>query len=161
MRSTVAVGGGRSPLALGGTKRRSIMDSNAIEGIKVAEKLWDLANLVTGFAVAQSIATTFTMAKGELRGSLKGSVAHWVAFGSIVLFTSFYLCAIVWCYKAGSPPELAPSSSKLAPSSSIWFTVTVGRVVAVLLFTLVTLGTLYGHGRDELKGESPADLKSK
>jgi hypothetical protein len=129
------------------------MDTNAIDGIKVAEKLWDLANLVTGFAVVQSIATTFAIAKGELRGSLRGPVAHRVAFSSTIVFTSFYLCAIVLCHNVGS-------SHDSRASSSIWLAATLGRVLAVLLFTVVTLGTLCCHRRDELSGKRPGDSKS-
>jgi hypothetical protein len=45
-----------------------------MEGINLAEKLWNLANLVTGFGVAQSLTVTHAMAKGDRRGS--GRLRH-------------------------------------------------------------------------------------
>lgn len=117
-----------------------------MEKIKMAEKLWDLANLLTGFAVVQSIATTFTVAKGDLE-SLVGCDAHFMAMIVTLVFTIFYIIAILWCCKKGS-------SLDSKDNSSTWRAVKAGRVFAVVLFTLVTLGTFYGHWNDELKGKS-------
>ena len=114
----------------------------------MAEKLWDLANVVTGFAVAQGIATTFVIAKGDLNNSLRGSGAHFVAIGATLVFSAFYIFAILRCRAKGS-------SLDSLDNSAIWFTITAGRVFAVVLFTLVTLGTMYGHRNDELKGKFP------
>ena len=46
--------------------------------LNIAEKLWDLGNLVTGFGVVQSLATTYAVAKGELRG-FEGTRLHLLA----------------------------------------------------------------------------------
>lgn len=118
-----------------------------MDKIKMAEKLWDLANLVTGFAVAQSIATTFVIAKGDLNNSLRGPGAHFVAIGATLIFTVFYIFAILWCRAKGS-------SLDSSDNSAIWCPITAGRVFAVVLFTSVTLGTLYGHWNDESRSRS-------
>ena len=116
------------------------------EEFKTMEKLWDLANLITGFAIAQNIATTFAMAKEDLDRALTGPLNHWFAFAGIVVFTALYIVAIIWCGEHGSPHD-PPDTVAL------WKTVTCGRVGAVLLFALVTLGTLYGHRMDDCAGK--------
>jgi hypothetical protein len=118
-----------------------------MDGVNMAEKLWDLANLITGFAVVQILATTFAMAKDELRTSLKGRAAHWTAFTVAMVFTAFYVTAIMWCGLKGSSLD----DQKHSP---VWSCVTAARVVAVVLFTVVGLGTLYGHRMDELRRQS-------
>ena len=117
----------------------------------MADKLWDLANLITGFAIAQNLATTFAMAKGEFRNSLKGTAAHIVAFVSTIVFTILYFCAIWWCRsQALDKPEV----KYIEDMVSLWKHVTVGRVLAVALFTLVTLMTLIGHWKNSVQGET-------
>jgi len=116
-----------------------------MDGIKMAEKLWDLANLVTGFAITQTIATTFAMARDDLKNSLKGPRAHAVAIVATLVFSISYVLAILWCRTKGA-------SIDTPANLQIWNAVTTGRVSGVLLFTLVALGTLYGHRKDESKG---------
>jgi hypothetical protein len=54
-----------------------------------AEKLWDLANLVTGFAIAQSLAFIFSMAKDDFK--TPNLIGHWLAFVGTVGFTIGYI----------------------------------------------------------------------
>jgi len=59
-----------------------------MEDIKLAEKLWDIANVVTGFAVAQVLATTFAMGNHQM-AMLSVQQAHWPqpeALSSLRLF---------------------------------------------------------------------------
>jgi hypothetical protein len=118
-----------------------------MESVHVAEKLWDMANIITGFAIAQVLATTFALAKHELK-ALKGVPAHWAAFLTTLLFTGFYIGAIVWCGCEGR--HLNPTQY------DIWTKTMAGRVGAVILFTLVLVLTLVGHRRDELKRQKLA-----
>jgi hypothetical protein len=115
-----------------------------MEDIKLAEKLWDIANVVTGFAVAQVLATTFAMANHQM-AMLSGQQAHWAAAGGTLIFTTFYLVVIIWCYIEGK---------RLSPKHPlIWRMVNRGRIGAVILFTLALLVTLYGHRNEEIKAE--------
>ena len=107
--------------------------------LNLADKMWDLANLVTGFAIAQSLGTTFALAKFELK-ALTGSVAHWVAFVFTLILTGFYIKAIFLC------ANMATEHS--AFGSQIW-QVTYVREGAIILFTLVMLFALLGHARFE------------
>jgi hypothetical protein len=113
------------------------MDSN----LQMALKLWDLANLITGFAVAQILATTFALAGGKLRTILQGPAAHWTAFVVMILVTGLYLTAIVWCGSKGRSLE------RYHPE--VWCVVTAARVGVVVLFRLVEVATLYWHGTNK------------
>jgi hypothetical protein len=93
-------------------------------------KLWDIANYVTGFAVAQVLATSFGIAKKELK-ALKGLLAHWIAFGGTLVFTVFYITAIWWCGHKGLEMD--------GSHADIWHPVTEGRMATVLLFTFVLI----------------------
>ena len=110
----------------------------------MAEKLWDLANLLTGFAVAQSIATTFGLAKREMKAIAGASAHKWAAIGTIG-FTVFYVIAIIACGIAGDRLDQGPDT--------IWLWVMLGRVFAVVLFAVVLLITLLGSRKDEIKKE--------
>jgi uncharacterized membrane protein YidH (DUF202 family) len=116
-----------------------------METINFAEKLWDLANIITGFAIAQVLATTFALVKGELP-PLTGTSAHGAAFILTTGFTVAYIWAIRWCEREWRQLEAA----KLATGQeAIWHSATQGRIFAVVLFTLVLLLALLGHWHGE------------
>jgi len=107
------------------------------------KQLWDLANLVTSFAIVQTLATTITVAKGELK-VLKGTGPHLIALAGTAFFFPLYIAAIVWCGAEGS-------SLEGAGEPYYWTVVTLGRIIGVVLFTVVALLTIYGHWHDEVK----------
>jgi hypothetical protein len=104
--------------------------------MEMADKLWDLANIVTGFSVAQSLATTFMLAKDEMK-LLHDETGYRLMCIGTGLFTLFYVVVIVLCGIAGAKPH--------DPDGRIWWFVTGGRGAAVIFFTLVLYGTIYGH----------------
>lgn len=116
-----------------------------MEHVALADKLWDMANFVTGFAVAQVLATSFGIAKKELK-AIKGTVAHCLALAGTLAFTAFYIGAIWWCGWKGLELD--------GGRADIWLRVTEGRIATVVLFTLVLLLALLGHWRDERRGKS-------
>jgi hypothetical protein len=113
----------------------------------MAEKLWDLANLITSFAILQTIATTFAITKGDITG-FKGWNAHLFGLVGGAVFAFFYVIAIAWCGVVGS-------SLDKPDSSFVWNVVTLGRVGGVLLFTVVFAGALWGHWRGETEQTKP------
>jgi uncharacterized membrane protein (DUF485 family) len=117
-----------------------------VEGLNGADKLWDLANLVTGFAVAQSLAIIFSMARNDFK--MPNKKRHWLAFIGITLFTICYIVAIELC---GNEGQLLDKTH-----ANLWQQVTRGRVFAVILFALVTVGVIYLHWRDELRRRDPS-----
>jgi hypothetical protein len=115
-----------------------------VKDFSMPEKLWGLANLVTGFAVLQTLATTFALVKGEL-SVLEGLTAHWSAFAVTIIFSALYFTAIIWCWDVGS-------SLDKPENLHIWNDATIGRVGSVFIFTVVMWIALLGHWRDEQKG---------
>jgi uncharacterized membrane protein (DUF441 family) len=108
--------------------------------LNYAEKLWDMGNYITAFAVAQVIATSFAIGKTELK-LLAGPLAHWLAFAATVVFTALYVISISWCGDEGM------NLDKVQPY--IWHRITQCRIITVLIFTVVLIGALLGHWRSE------------
>lgn len=107
-----------------------------------AEKLWDLANIITGFGVLQAVATIFAIAKGELKG-INGSDAHcWAIFGTGV-FTVVYAVGIIGCGCLGAGLD--------GKHSKVWVLTTVGRVAGVVIFNGLVGFALWVRRRDEMK----------
>ncbi|MGA8366044.1 MAG: hypothetical protein ACLQMT_05425 [Candidatus Acidiferrales bacterium] len=113
--------------------------------LKMADKLWDLANLVTGFAIAQNLAFTYSMAQHDLQ--VRGRGRHWGAFAGAVVFTIFYVVAVRLCGREGRLLD--------GGQAHMWCYVTWGRILAIVLFFLVSVVTIYFHRQDEQRGELP------
>src|SRR5580698_880198 len=106
--------------------------------MQMPDKLWDLANLVTGFAAVQSL--TFIYGLVSLTLKLKGREQHVAAAIGTIAFTFLYAIAVIWCGDKGrsldSPDHL-----------QIWGWVTAGRLFVIVLFAMPALGATYGHWR--------------
>jgi len=102
--------------------------------MEMAEKLWDLANVITGFSVLQSLAMIFALGKGDFNDSLRSRSDHLLAFGTSLFFGVLYVLAIYWCGNSGKI-----SADK--GDQSIWSFVTWGRCTTVVLFNLIMWGT--------------------
>ena len=113
-----------------------------MDDVKMAEKLWDLANLITGFAVLQTLATIFALIKKGGEIELKGAPAHLWTFVATFIFTVLYVGAIIWCRYAASPPDGTNNAY-------VWNVTTFGRVSIVLIFTGIMCVALRGHWRSE------------
>lgn len=112
--------------------------------MEMPEKLWDLANVVTGFAAVQSLATSIAMAKGDLVGSLRGPREHLIALIVTLIFSAFHIWAILWRGQNGMV-------NAERQDREIWQWVTRGRWLTVVLFALVMLGTLAGHYQTQIE----------
>ena len=107
----------------------------------MADNLWDLANIVSGFAIVQSIATAFALSKGDFRFLLRTKSDHiWGIVGTIV-FTAFYLVSVFWCWWR------AKAIDTNCVDRSIWAWVTSGRIAAIVLFAALVVLTFFGHLR--------------
>lgn len=106
----------------------------------LAEKLWDLGNYITAFAVAQVLATTFGVAKREW-GALTGDFAHKISLWATGVFTVFYIAAIVWCgYEV----------MQLSPEHHLVHEIVIfGQVSVVVLFTAILFLALNGHWKED------------
>jgi amino acid transporter len=104
---------------------------------KMAEKLWEMANLITGFAVVQSVGTAFALSKGDLRYSLTTTPGHIGVFVVTIGFAFAYTFAIRWCSQKGMELD--------GKNEDIWKAAAIGRITAVIVFTLITLVAVVGH----------------
>ena len=50
-----------------------------MDSAKMAEKLWDTANIIAGFAIVQAIATTFSLARLDLKALIRAGGARHAA----------------------------------------------------------------------------------
>jgi hypothetical protein len=102
----------------------------------MSEKLWDLANLITGFAVLQTLAMLFAVIKGDIPVLMQATVRR-LAFVGTIVFTLLYMGAITWCgiegYSLNAPHDY-----------SVWLIVTLGRIVVVLIFSYLMSIALMG-----------------
>jgi hypothetical protein len=107
-----------------------------VKEMNMAEKLWELANLIAGFAVAQALAMTYAVVKNDVV-PLRTDNAHVASLALICVFTVFYGGAIVLCCAKGRALDGA--------NGKTWTVAKWGRVIALLLFQGVLSITVYGH----------------
>lgn len=98
------------------------------------DHLWSLANVVTGFSVAQNIAFLYALGKDLARIQEESVPVKWPLAIPVVLFTALYLCAVWEIYRI-TPME---SGEQL-----IWLRVTQGRTVAITAFALMAIAGLF------------------
>jgi hypothetical protein len=121
-----------------------LIDLNKHKNLKMpandmAENLWELANIISGFAVIQSIATAFALAKGDFRFSLRTKTEHVIGIASASVFAIFYAGTVAWCWYR------ATSIDTDSNDQSLWAIVTIGRIGAILLFTVPVIFAFLGH----------------
>jgi hypothetical protein len=90
--------------------------------------LWNLANIVTGFAVAQSLAFLYALGQKEFSDAVDSPVATVIiviatAIASVVYSTAVYLIGAQGASLADAEQE-----------KKIWASVTWGRIVSILIF---------------------------
>ena len=94
-----------------------------------AKKYFDLANVITGFAIVQMIA--FLIALGtsqDLAGRIARSEAGWAyIFSGMLVATVFYIVAVVACTVVEA--RLLPSAERDIVRLTKW--TTAGRVIAI------------------------------
>lgn len=101
--------------------------------LNMPAELWKLANIVTGFAVAQGIAFCYALAKDfAMMQSLSLPVKSVIALISFV-FAGVYSFAVYNCW------TLVDRDKR----EGIWRQVTYGRWVAIWLFTLLAVFGLF------------------
>lgn len=113
------------------------MDSKTL-----SEKLWDLANIITGFSILQAIAISIAIGKIEIK-QLQGSAAGWSTFFLTLICSTAYVVGVWACHRMAVSLD---SSQK-----HIWLTVTWGRTAAIALFTLIVFVALLGNWKAETK----------
>ena len=103
----------------------------------MAEKIWDLANLVTAFSLAQSLGTVFAVLKGDLDLWLVDTKSHRMAGYGIFVFVIIYTTVIIWCGYNGIMID--------SNNSHIWCTSTIGRFIGRSGFNAILFMVLIGN----------------
>jgi hypothetical protein len=108
-----------------------------MEDKEMAGRLWELANLLTAFSAAQSLATLFAVVRGDLDKWLVDWKAHKRSFWGTILFSILYEIAVIYCGYQGARLDCV--------HVELWWTFTAGRLFAVLLFGFVLGVVIWGH----------------
>ena len=118
----------------------SLLDSIDITPVmsSIPDKMWDLSNYITGFAVAQAIATAFAVAKNDFESSLKERRDFIGGLASVVVFGLFYLIGVIWC-------RTVVTNLVEEDDIMIWNWATVGRIFAIVLFSAVAFLAFLGR----------------
>ena len=102
----------------------------------VGKELWTLANVITGFSIAQSLAISValgTTLQDQLQLApikVKGTIAI-----IAVLYGTLYCVAVYRC--------LAMARKVPLELDAVWRETTIGRVIAIYLFTLIFVFGLF------------------
>jgi hypothetical protein len=109
-----------------------------MEKMDLSKELWFLANIITGFSVAQSIGVSIGFAKDLADFQLQALPVKVAVTGIAILFCAGYCCAVWRCRFWAK--HLNPERE----SSLIWDEVTYGRIACIVFFTGVMIFALFG-----------------
>lgn len=101
----------------------------------IVKELWSLANIITGFSIAQSLAFAVALGKNlaELQDQILGVKIVLTIF--ILIFGAVYTFGVLRCHR------LAMSGEKTF--LQVWREVTYGRIFAIWLFSLLPIFGLF------------------
>jgi hypothetical protein len=103
---------------------------------EMTDKLWDLANITTGFAVVQSIATAFALARDDFSFLLRNKTDHIWAIIFTAVFNALYIASVFYFR----------SCAKISPEDvSVWTIITWGRALVIFFFALLPLMAFWSH----------------
>jgi hypothetical protein len=108
-----------------------------MDKMDLSKELWFLANIITGFSVAQSIGVSIGFAKDLADLQLQTLKVKAAITGVAILFCAGYCCA-VWrcCFWA----KYLHSAKE---SLLVWDEVTYGRIACIIVFTGVMVFALF------------------
>jgi hypothetical protein len=101
----------------------------------ISTELWSLANIITGFSIAQSIAVAIALGKDLAGLQRQTSVVKWAVALVTVCFAGLYCFAVHKCWTLA---RLSDSGVE-----AVWKQVTYGREIAICVFTLVFIFGLF------------------
>lgn len=109
-------------------------------------KFWDIANAITAFSAAQSIAFSYSLTNSNFVVKLKDSPAlMYFLFIALLLGGILYFFSVVWCYKNSlTNISFLKDGTGSINYRKLWINVTIGRLVIICFFTLFTLIILLG-----------------
>jgi hypothetical protein len=91
------------------------------------KELWSLANIITGFAVAQSLAFLYALGQKEFANAVDNPAASWIILLA-TLGASLIYCGSVY-FIGGKGASLTDPQNR-----GVWTWVTWGRILAISVF---------------------------
>jgi hypothetical protein len=108
-----------------------------MEGKDMVMELWSLANIITGFSIAQSLAFAFALGRDLAKLQSQTTIVKIVLTVSCVVFGIIYSFAVFRCHRLATSVDTA--------HEAIWLEVTYGRVICIWLFTTVPVFGLFAR----------------
>lgn len=116
----------------------------------LAEKLWNLANVLTGFNIAQAMAYVYAIGNPTFAKTISKDNVPWIIFVIGVCLNLLWIFAVWWCHYAAvrCPPDKGKSEDTIKAFKRISFHVTIGRIVLIVAFSAMSLTWAFVVGRD-------------
>ena len=109
-------------------------------------KFWDIANAITAFSAAQSIAFSYSLTNNAFASKLKESPAlmYFLLF-VLLLGGILYFYSVLWCNKNSLNKIISlTENSDIDNLKKIWWSVTIVRLIVICFFTLFSILLLIG-----------------
>jgi hypothetical protein len=97
------------------------------------QRLWDVANAIVAFALAQSLVAAYSIGKKELQTSFSDPRTLRVCIGLLLFVTAVQIVAVCACHWLTGHLALDQISSAL------WMRFTIGRSIAIAFFSIAPL----------------------
>ena len=103
----------------------------------MANHLWNLADIITGFAVAQSIAFLYALAQKEFSEAVDNPEASMIIVMATVSASVVYCSAVYLIGTGGS------SLTNVEHEKNIWASITWGRIAGIMIFNGFVLSIVF------------------
>jgi hypothetical protein len=113
-------------------------------------KLWDTANIITGFTAVQALGYTFALMSTELKSKLNSLSTFITILLILIVGCLIYLIAILWCSKFAreiimqNKGKTNDESEEKLIQIKLWNKTTLGRAAAIIFFSLIPIVYIVG-----------------
>lgn len=107
----------------------------------IADKLWQLANVMAGFSAVQAVAYTYALGQGDFARRVSQGRIAWVILVVAVFVNALLAAGIWWCHVQSLkfPPDERYSKEQFAAFQRLSRSVTIGRLIVVAICTVLPI----------------------
>lgn len=107
----------------------------------VSDKLWQLANVMTGFSAVQAVAYTYALGQGDFARRVSQGRIAWVILIVAVFVNAMLASGIWWCHVQAMkfPPDEKCSREQLGAFQRLSRQVTIGRLIVLSVCTVLPI----------------------
>ncbi len=107
----------------------------------IADKLWQLANVMAGFSAVQAVAYTYALGQGDFARRVSHGRIAWVILVVAIFINAILAAGIWWCHVQAVkfPPDERYSKDQLAAFHRLSRSVTIGRLIIVAICTILPI----------------------